>query len=742
MTKAAACITRQQCAAVDAVFVAAHCRRRPGSTKPVPRKTIVQREELEALYLHPPGTPGRVEWPVRYQVRPLASLVTSHDPLRGFQPDKRYPQGVQERDYEREPAEALKVAQLAAAIKPPLMLSQAVSAAEGPPIVTDKGNIVLSGNGRTMGLRLAFDRFPQSALSYRKQAEEFAKGIGIAWPKWANKQPAAIVRVVDIAPDSEAAKAFGLAANNRLGSERTEVRRAAALAGSLPDDLVLNSLEAVETLGDLTSGSAGRALREALWQSPTLPIGEKNALFHADGRLTDSGRAFFVKLLLVKALGSVEATEALAAYPSLLNTVQSSLAILLRMRRAAERGEIAPTADLGAHLQAALVYFHDFVAPAGYDLKHWRDFFRQRTLGDTGAPPASEEVKEGLRLLQKYVGKTRQFREFLGAYFRGAMADHIDATGMFSGGQRARTMRELVELVESEDPQQALRKELAELQTKFAGPGPAAAAYNPEAREAIQPRIDELREATGKQFWQQTQARVAAAHAMSPARHERYVREAIEAGKPVPPEVLAEYPHLAGSPDSPPGGWTARDEVVTPAMAAFLRKLQQEPEPQPRTLARMQNRPTRYAVTVAGHRVAWSEKKTKAALLRHAERIGLLDASLYRADDDNPVVYDKNTGRWLMDGIVVRYGDTERSVRSRESGEQAPRKALAERETLTWEDVKDLSLKELADLRTAIVENPANQTSGGLYLYTPSARRRLELIASVVTGTLAENRRQ
>ena len=54
-----------------------------------------------------PGVP--VPRLARYCLLSAEQLIPSHDPLRGFRPRPEYPSGVQERDYQRDRAEQLKV---------------------------------------------------------------------------------------------------------------------------------------------------------------------------------------------------------------------------------------------------------------------------------------------------------------------------------------------------------------------------------------------------------------------------------------------------------------------------------------------------------------------------------------------------------------------------------------------------------------------------------------------------------
>lgn len=53
---------------------------------------------------------------------------------------------------------------------------------------------------------------------------------------------------------------------------------------------------------------------------------------------------------------------------------------------------------------------------------------------------------------------------------------------------------------------------------------------------------------------------------------------------------------------------------------------------------------------------------------------------------------------------------------------------------------KRYTLQELEDMAAGIRENPDNQQSGSLYLYTPEARRKLQRIAYAITWHLRDNK--
>jgi phospholipid N-methyltransferase len=97
------------------------------------------------------------------------------------------------------------------------------------------------------------------------------------------------------------------------------------------------------------------------------------------------------------------------------------------------------------------------------------------------------------------------------------------------------------------DSHKAAKAELDEIDRKYHDYGYAKRFVNPgsEEHKRDMDRKSELREEIGDHFWQKPYAKVKASEQMPQAKHKKYVKEAIEAGKNVPAEVLADYPDLS-----------------------------------------------------------------------------------------------------------------------------------------------------------------------------------------------------
>src|SRR5690606_1219895 len=112
-------------------------------------------------------TPSGRELEVRFKVVEADNLITSNDLTGRVNPD--YPAELQPRDRSRATSQA-QITEIAANINPRL-LGSSPSATDGAPIV-GPDNVVESGNGRTLALRLAYERGLESAERYRRWLAE------------------------------------------------------------------------------------------------------------------------------------------------------------------------------------------------------------------------------------------------------------------------------------------------------------------------------------------------------------------------------------------------------------------------------------------------------------------------------------------------------------------------------------------------------------------------------------------
>ncbi|MCF8034663.1 MAG: hypothetical protein K9K66_04470 [Desulfarculaceae bacterium] len=119
---------------------------------------------------------GDSSLPGVYVLVEAGDLITSHDPV-SFKPSEGYPEGVQERRYDAEQDEQLKVVRHAQNLNTRYVITDNPDAVNGPPIITP-GGVVLGGNSRAMSISRAYGE-EGNGDAYRQDLEARAPIFGL-----------------------------------------------------------------------------------------------------------------------------------------------------------------------------------------------------------------------------------------------------------------------------------------------------------------------------------------------------------------------------------------------------------------------------------------------------------------------------------------------------------------------------------------------------------------------------------
>jgi len=357
----------------------------------------------------------------RYCLVSAARLRPSHDPTRGFRPRSDYPVSVQERDYQRDKAEQLKVQGIAQNMIPELIFNGAPGAIDGPPVTTQQG-VVLGGNGRTMALQLHYAQGGQLPADFlRANAALFgfsAAQIGeLTDPvvvrvipsegAETTRQLQELVRLLNV-PLSQALdiRSESVAEAKRLSDEVFGI-----LAGALADPNA--------TLRDYLSSRDSRALATALRRNGVLTDSNAKRYLEPDG-FSDDGKTFVERILTGALIPDAALLDRMG--PQLLGTIARSAPWLLS---AASAG---PDWDLRLPLAAALADLIDLRSAGAPSVDA---YLRQVSI----EPPRVLSVKRGpevLRLLFDTAGRPLSFARFARRYAELANAHPTAQGGLFA----------------------------------------------------------------------------------------------------------------------------------------------------------------------------------------------------------------------------------------------------------------------------------------------------------------------
>ena len=217
--------------------------------------------------------PSGVEHPVRYRVIEASALTPSHNP-QTFGKNPGYPEGVQERNYHKDPDAQGHVIQQSQKLHPDQVINTDPTALSGPPQITPSG-IVLGGNGRTMMLQRVYQE--GRGEGYKSELVSQAGTFGLTAEQITGMQQPILVReLVGVTENTEGLRRIGADLNADFTKAKSPVDTAISAGKNLSVDTAERIAAAVDELG------ADTTLRKLMDEDPKLFL---DALM-ADGVIT------------------------------------------------------------------------------------------------------------------------------------------------------------------------------------------------------------------------------------------------------------------------------------------------------------------------------------------------------------------------------------------------------------------------------------------------------------------------
>jgi hypothetical protein len=277
----------------------------------------------------------------RYALVPLGRLITSHDPL-SWSHDTRYPRGCQQREYHRDANEQMKVQKGAQTLEPSYLVTDTPTAVDGPPVVTAQGSdyLVLSGNGRTMMLRMAtkLGTFTRYTDYLRHRAPQFGFGAPDV------TKTSVLVRVVDVDVAGKCAYYSNLF-NKGLTQGIDHTTEAFAHSRQLAPaalELIAEIIETAdaETMADVYANPrASRSIAGVLRKAKILSDQNARTFTDAGGLFHDAGKLRVSAILLGALLEERELTDMAKAYTA---QILRTAPLLIQSRTLGKDWDIMP----------------------------------------------------------------------------------------------------------------------------------------------------------------------------------------------------------------------------------------------------------------------------------------------------------------------------------------------------------------------------------------------------------------
>lgn len=313
---------------------------------------------------------------VRYAVVERKDLIVSHDADGAV--NKAFPAEIQPRD--RSTPEMRTQLQDIAGKLEPTWLTVSANAQFGAPIVSDRG-IVESGNGRTLSIGLAYERFPDRATAYRDELER------LGFDTSAFERPV-LVRIRQDDLSAEQLMAYTARSNVSEVAKLSVAEQASLDARNLHGG-ILESYQG----GDLSLGRNADFVRRFIQE--LVPVADQNA-FIAGGRPTEAGIARMQGALLARAWQDPRMVREIAENPNptsitILRAFADSAPQVSRLRAAIEESRVDAGADIIQPLKSAF----DLVERARIEGRKLTMLVDQADV-ETGA--VSDAVRSAVRL--------------------------------------------------------------------------------------------------------------------------------------------------------------------------------------------------------------------------------------------------------------------------------------------------------------------------------------------------------
>jgi hypothetical protein len=299
------------------------------------QSTNLPNEGKETSLLTPSG-----KMPARYVLAEAADLIPSHDPST-FAKDPRYPEGVQERAYDKSKEAQARVIDQAQNYEPAYTVNTNPDAVNGPPVITRDGT-VLGGNSRTMStIRLYRDGKGETYRSaLKRQAEEF----GISPDAVDGMKEPILVRRIDTPGDTENLRRIGTDLNRSMTGALGAAEKAVSAGKNIRPDTLRNVSgmlqEGDHTLRELMAAQGPKLVQMMVSDGVITDRERPQYVDAATGGLNDAGKAFVEKALLGSVIDDPRLME--DAPKSVLNKIERSLGAITSFSGRADEWNILP----------------------------------------------------------------------------------------------------------------------------------------------------------------------------------------------------------------------------------------------------------------------------------------------------------------------------------------------------------------------------------------------------------------
>ena len=255
---------------------------------------------------------------------------------------------------------------------PARALDQTISAAEGPPVVTESG-VVVAGNGRTIAQQRVHES-PEASAALKQQVVERASEFGLDPDQVAGiAKPVLVRRITDPGVDQTdvgTLQALNTSSDQPIGKTKDPISEGATKAASLKAartslEHFASTVDPEDSIRGYLGGAAGKDFLSELVQDGVITQAERARYIDVNtGVATDEGKTLVERMFYVAALGDADVVS--RAPKAVLRKLDTSLPAIIRAGEAGGDWAVGPVVseamDVLAGAKASGMTLDDFVS--------------------------------------------------------------------------------------------------------------------------------------------------------------------------------------------------------------------------------------------------------------------------------------------------------------------------------------------------------------------------------------------
>lgn len=340
-----------------------------------------------------------------FAVVELDDILASHDET-SFNDTKGYPSqnglNANPRNYKKDVVAQEKVKRDASNLKSSITISDAATPETGVPIISEDG-IVVSGNGRTMAIKLSRSVAPEKYSAYVNKLIEKAKKFGIDPNEIKSMKSPVLVKIDKSIKDYSIKELDAYNQKSQKGESPVDkaIKRSSIISNNKQlKDGILNIVSGHDTMTDLFQNKADRgSIIDLFEENGIITAQERSEYVGENKELTDAGKDL-VNDVLLATIVNPEVMRATENVKSFRRNIVNAMPLLTENYKNTNY-------SLESLINDAILMQSEMVS-RGYKLEEFWDFVSQIQMGKPHNPDVvimNRMISEGYKKFKDFVKK-------------------------------------------------------------------------------------------------------------------------------------------------------------------------------------------------------------------------------------------------------------------------------------------------------------------------------------------------